>query len=533
MLDTSSVCFQLSADAEERINKSRKLLDKIVENNSTVYGVSTGFGTFANVRIEPDKLKQLQLNLIRSHASGYGEPLSPTRARVLLALRINVLAKGYSGISLANVKKMIAAFNAFCVSYVPQQGTVGASGDLAPLAHLALGLLGEGRMWSPLTGWDDAALVLKKNNLEKMDLGPKEGLALINGTQMITALGALAVERADLIARQADVIAALSLDVLKGTTKAYDADIHAIRGHAGQIATAQRLRSLLHSAANPSKIAESHRHCGKVQDAYTLRCVPQVHGIVHDTISFARSIITVEMNAATDNPLVFAERGETVSGGNFHGEYPAKVLDYLAIAVHELAQMSERRLERLLNHELSGLPTFLTPNGGLNSGFMVVQLSAASLVSENKVLCHPASADSIPTSCAQEDHVSMGGFSARKALKVIEHVEAVLAMELLAACQGMEFLKPLVSTKPLNSVYKLVRSVSPKLENDRSLNPDIMAVVKLLREGKVWNAVESHLQFSEDTEALDPDALRQTTKTPTGYAQKFVDDLEDQPHFDE
>ncbi|KHN80154.1 putative histidine ammonia-lyase [Toxocara canis] len=515
--------IQLSMDAEDRVRKSRALLEKIVHEHSAVYGVSTGFGTFANVRIPEDKLKQLQLNLIRSHASGYGKPLQPSHVRMLLALRINVLAKGYSGISLPNIKKLIAAFNAFCVSYVPEQGSVGASGDLCPLAHLALGLLGEGKMWSPLTGWDDASIVLKKNKLEKMDLGPKEGLALINGTQMIASIGALALERADQIAKQADVIAALSLDVLKGTTKAYDADVHSIRPHKGQMATALRLRSLLHSEANPSQIAESHRSCGKVQDAYTLRCVPQVHGIVHDTIEFVRSILDVELNSATDNPLVFADRQEIISGGNFHGEYPAKALDYLAIAVHELAQMSERRLERLINHELSGLPTFLTRDGGLNSGFMVVQLCSASLVSENKVLCHPSSADSIPTSCSQEDHVSMGAYAARKALTVVEHVEAVLAMELLAACQGMEFLKPLMSTAPLNKVYNLVRSVSPPVDVDRSLQPDIEKVTELLRQGKVWEVVEPHMVTMEAMEDLDPDALRQYLKTPTGI---MIDDSE-------
>uniref|UniRef100_A0A915ALQ5 Histidine ammonia-lyase n=3 Tax=Parascaris TaxID=6254 RepID=A0A915ALQ5_PARUN len=522
--------IKISLDAEERIRKSRALLEKIVREHSPVYGVSTGFGTFANVRIPDDKLKQLQLNLIRSHASGYGKPLAPSRTRMLLALRINVLAKGYSGISLPNVEKLVAAFNAFCVSYVPEQGSVGASGDLCPLAHLALGMLGEGKMWSPSTGWDDASIVLEKNNLEKMDLGPKEGLALINGTQLIASIGSLALERADQIAKQADVIAALSLDVLKGTTRAFDADIHNIRPHKGQMATALRLRSLLHSEANPSQIAESHRNCGKVQDAYTMRCVPQVHGIVHDTVDFVRSILNVELNSATDNPLVFADRQEIISGGNFHGEYPAKALDYLAIAVHELAQMSERRLERLINHELSGLPTFLIRNGGLNSGFMVAQLCSASLVSENKVLCHPSSADSIPTSCSQEDHVSMGAYAARKALTVVEHVEAVLAIELLAACQGMEFLKPLMSTAPLNKVYNLVRSVSSAVNVDRSLHPDIEAVTELLRQGKVWEVVEPHMMTMSDMEDLDPDALRHCLKTPTGI---MIDDSEDECNGDE
>lgn len=511
--------LQLSMEAEEKCRAGRNLLEKLSSEHRAVYGVTTGFGTFANVKIPHDKIRQLQLNLIRSHATGYGDPLTPNKARMLLALRINILSKGHSGISVENLNKMIAAFNAYCVSYVPQQGTVGCSGDLAPLAHLALGLLGEGKMWSPITGWAPADVVLRKNNLEKLELGPKEGLALINGTQMVTALGAYAVEKALNIARQADVIAALSLDVLKGTTRAYDPDIHRIRPHKGQNLSALRLRSLLHSDANPSQIAESHRNCKKVQDAYTMRCVPQVHGIVHDTIEFVKSVITTEMNSATDNPLVFADRGEIISGGNFHGEYPAKVLDYLAIAVHELAQMSERRLERLVNKELSGLPTFLTPDGGFNSGFMTIQVCAASLVSENKVLCHPSSVDSIPTSCNQEDHVSMGGFSARKVITVIEHVEAVLAMELLAACQGIEFLKPLMSTAPLHKVYKLVRTVSPPLVEDRFMQPEIEAVIQMLRENRVWETVLPHLETLEAMEILDPDALRQFSKTPTGIVR--------------
>lgn len=508
--------LKLEDDARKRIKDARKFLEKIAEEHKIVYGITTGFGTFANVQISSEDMKQLQLNLIRSHASGYGAPLHPNRARMLLALRINVFAKGHSGISIENVDRMIAAFNAFCVSYVPEQGTVGCSGDLCPLAHLALGLLGEGKMWSPSTGWAPAELILKMNNLEKLELGPKEGLALINGTQMVSALGALAVYRAQNLAKQADVIAALSLDVLKGTTKAYDTKIHKVRAHKGQNEVARRLRSLLHSELNPSEIAESHRHCNRVQDAYTLRCVPQVHGVVHDTIDFVKNIITTELNSATDNPLIFPEEEEILSGGNFHGEYPAKALDYLAIAVHELAQISERRLERLINHELSGLPTFLVKNGGLNSGFMAVQLCSASLVSENKVLCHPSSADSIPTSCAQEDHVSMGGFSARKALKVVEHTEAVLAMELLAACQGMEFLKPLKSTEPLQRIYELVRKISPALEEDRFMHPEVQKVIELVRNNKIWEVVEPHIEVMANLENDRPDVLRQEMNSPTG-----------------
>ncbi|TNN00311.1 hypothetical protein fugu_011557 [Takifugu bimaculatus] len=415
--------IKLTAEAEIKVVQSRELLDTIVKENKVVYGITTGFGKFARTVIPVSKLEELQENLVRSHSAGVGNPLSPERTRMLLALRINVLAKGHSGISLETLQAMIQAFNASCLSFVPEKGTVGASGDLAPLSHLALGLMGEGKMWSPKSGWADAKYVLEAHGLRPISLKPKEGLALINGTQMITSLGAEAVERAQAIARQADIVAALTLEVLKGTTKAFDSDIHLLRPHPGQIEVAQRFRSLLDSDHHPSQIAESHRFCDRVQDAYTMRCCPQVHGIANDTINFVQNIINTEINSATDNPMVFAERGETISGGNFHGEYPAKALDFLSIAVHELASISERRVERLCNPSLSELPAFLVNEGGLNSGFMIAHCTAAALVSENKVLCHPSSVDSLSTSAATEDHVSMGGWAARKALRVVEHVE--------------------------------------------------------------------------------------------------------------
>lgn len=413
---------------------------------------------------------------------------------MLLALRINVLAKGYSGISLETLKQVIEAFNASCLSYVPEKGTVGASGDLAPLSHLALGLIGEGKMWSPKSGWADAKYVLEAHGLKPIVLKPKEGLALINGTQMITSLGCEALERASAIARQADIVAALTLEVLKGTTKAFDTDIHAVRPHRGQIEVAFRFRSLLDSDHHPSEIAESHRFCDRVQDAYTLRCCPQVHGVVNDTIAFVKDIITTELNSATDNPMVFASRGETISGGNFHGEYPAKALDYLAIGVHELAAISERRIERLCNPSLSELPAFLVAEGGLNSGFMIAHCTAAALVSESKALCHPSSVDSLSTSAATEDHVSMGGWAARKALRVVEHVEQVLAIELLAACQGIEFLRPLKTTTPLEKVYDLVRSVVRPWIKDRFMAPDIEAAHRLLLDQKVWEVAAPYIE---------------------------------------
>uniref|UniRef100_A0A6Q2XDX2 Histidine ammonia-lyase n=1 Tax=Esox lucius TaxID=8010 RepID=A0A6Q2XDX2_ESOLU len=436
--------IKLTNHAEEKVNEAREVIETILKENRVIYGVNTGFG----------KLCMCVCVCVCVYL-GVGSPLSVERTRMLLALRINVLAKGYSGISMETVQAMINAFNASCLSWVPEKGTVGASGDLAPLAHLTLGLMGEGRMWSPRSGWGHAKTVLECNGLTPLVLKAKEGLSLINGTQMISSMGAEVVERAVGVARQADVIAALSLEALRGTTKAF------------------------HS--------ESHRLCDRVQDAYTLRCIPQVHGVVNDTIAFVKSLLFTELNSATDNPLVFAERGETISGGNFHGEYPAKALDYLAIGVHELASMSERRTERLVNPSLSELPAFLVENGGINSGFMMAHCTAAALVSENKTLCHPSSVDSLSTSAATEDHVSMGGWAARKALRVVEHVEQVLAIELLAACQALEFLRPLKSTTPLEKVHELVRSVVRPWDCDRQMSPDIEAAHMLLREGK-WSA---------------------------------------------
>lgn len=501
--------IKLTKESEEKVKDSRTLVEEILKENKVVYGITTGIGNFANTVIPKDKLSQLQVNIIRSHSAGVGRPLTVQTTRMLLALRINVLAKGYSGISLKTLQQIVDAFNANCLSWVPEQGTVGASGDLAPLAHLALGLMGEGKMWSPETGWGDAKYVLEAHNLKPISLGPKEGVALINGTQLITAIGAEALERAQIIARQGDVVAALSLEVLKGTSRAFDEGVHKIRPHVGQNLVAKRLRSLLHSSVHPSEVAESHRFCNRVQDAYTLRCCPQVHGIVHDTIRFVREIISTEMNSATDNPIVFSETGEIISAGNFHGEYPAKALDYLAIGIHELASMSERRIERLVNPATSGLPAFLINEGGLNSGFMMAHVTAAALVSENKVLCHPSSVDSLSTSAATEDHVSMGGMAARKALSIVENVEHVVAIELLAACQAIEFLRPLRTTTPLEEVYKLVRSVCEPLERDRFMAPDIEAVAQLLRDDSVWKAVKNHVEdyaISDDLGDVQPNS---------------------------
>ncbi len=486
---------------------------------------------------------------------------------MLLALRINVLARGHSGIRPESIETMLACLNKNCISWIPARGTVGASGDLAPLSHLALGMMGEGKMYDPtLEKYAPANEVLARHNIQPLELYAKEGLALINGTQLITSIGAEAVVRAKRIARQADVITALTIEALCGSSTAFHPLIHNARPHCGQRLTAGRVRSLLHwNTDELSDISKWHENCPKVQDSYTLRCVPQIHGISHDTIAWVYQVIFSEMNSATDNPMVFANASRTdvkhfggqlaldaerhemeskailscirsgykpkltvdekpvlaflpppstneitnadladptvvpegviLSGGNFHGEYPAKVLDYLAIAVHELSNVSERRIERLVNPQLSGLPAFLVPRGGLNSGFMIAHCAAAALVSENKSLCHPASVDSISTSAAQEDHVSMGGYAARKALQVVSNVEYVLAIELVCAIQGLDFhhQEGRKTTKVLEHVFDLVRTKIDFWADDRYMNPDLEAAQEMLRAELVWKAVKEYV----------------------------------------
>jgi histidine ammonia-lyase len=363
--------IELSPDAWKRVRESRDVIENILKEDRKVYGVNTGFGNFADVKISPMNVAELQENLIRSHSAGVGNPLTLEQTRRLLALRINVLAKGYSGVSESTLKAYIDAFNNDCLSWVPELGTLGASGDLAPLAHLALGLMGEGKMWNPTTRqWDEAAAVLKQHHLSPLKLKAKDGLALINGTQMICAIGAEAIWRAQNAIKTADIIAALTLEALRGSCRAFREEIHLARPHAGQLISSRHMRQYLHSERYPSEINESHKNCGKVQDAYSLRCTPQVHGIVYDTIAFAKHVLETEINSATDNPMVITSTGELLSGGNFHGEYPAKVLDYLTIAIHEAGNISERRIERLMNPAVSGLPAFLIKSelGGLHSG---------------------------------------------------------------------------------------------------------------------------------------------------------------------
>ena len=527
-----STTLALTPAAWSAIARSRAVIDRLISQHRVVYGINTGFGNFSNVLIPPSSLAALQLNLIRSHAAGVGEPLPVHSVRMLFALRLNVLAKGCSGVSVATMDRLVAAFNANCLPVIPCQGTVGASGDLAPLAHLALGMLGEGMMYDPSTlslphpVALPASTVLQSLLLTPLTLHAKEGLALINGTQLITALGAEAVTRARRVALQADCIAAMTVEVLKGSARPFNALIQSVRPHKGQAEVAARLRSMLAVGEVCSEITWSHVGCGRVQDAYTLRCIPQIHGISHDTISWVHGILSTEMNSATDNPMVFAdapaaalhshlpidpstrqwveaesgrdsEDGIILSGGNFHGNFPAKALDFLCIAVHDLASVSERRIERLVNPQLSALPAFLTPAGGLNSGFMIAHCTAAALTSESKQLCMPASVDSISTSAAQEDHVSMGGWAARKCLQVVSNVELVLAIELLAVCAGLDMHRPLTSTRAVEAVWQLVRGpeggIAPWTQ-DRIMSVEIDRAVRLVRGNRVWETVRPFMK---------------------------------------
>lgn len=469
------------------------MIENVLSSGNTVYGVNTGFGSFANTVVSPKDLCQLQLNLIRSHAVGQGAPLAVERVRMLLALRINVIAKGRSGVSRQTVDRMVAAFNCDCMPLVPEKGSVGASGDLAPLAHLCLGLIGEGEIWdNEEKKWSPALNVLNKHHLQPIQLTAKEGLGLINGTQFITSLACEAYVRGKRMIDQADIIGALTFEALGGHPEAFDARIHEERPHPGQIEVARRLRCLVHSENNPSEIPRS----SSIQDAYTLRCLPQVHGIVHDNLKHVHSILSVELNSSTDNPLVFPPNC-FLSGGNFHGEYPAKAADLIAMSLADLGNISERRTERLVNSKLGGFPSFLVPHqlAGLNSGFMIIQYTAAALASENKALSHPASVDTIPTSEGQEDHVSMGAYAARKALQVVENVESIVAIELLVACQALDLKRPAHSTRCLEEIYTLVRSVVPKWEYDRYMKPDMDSVVQLLRQGKVWEIASKYLEM--------------------------------------
>jgi histidine ammonia-lyase len=456
---------------------SRRVVDRALAEGRRSYGVTTGFGRFADVAVPPGKLEELQKNLVRSHAAGVGEPLAEETVRAMIALRVNALAKGLSGIRVRTVETLLAMLAADVLPVVPAQGSVGASGDLAPLAHLALALIGEGRVRR--NGRELAASrALSSAGIPPIRLAAKEGLALINGVQMSVAVGGLAVERALFLCRVADIAGAASLDASRGSDAAFDRRIVAARPHPGALASAKNLRRLLAGSA----IRESHRDCGKVQDNYALRCMPQVHGAARDAFAYARVVLEREMNSATDNPLVFSDGEDIVSGGNFHGAPVAAVLDYAAASAVDLASISERRIEKLVNPASSGLPAFLVERGGLNSGLMMAHVTAAALVSESKALSHPASVDSIPTSAGQEDHVSMSPIAARKLAAIVGNLSHVLAIEIMTAFQAMEFLKPLRSSPALEEVRRRFRRRVAPWTRDRLLARDLDAARRFLDE---------------------------------------------------
>jgi histidine ammonia-lyase len=470
----------LAADARAAVAAARAVVDRAAAGDVAVYGVNTGFGSFAQTRIAAADLDALQLNLVRSHAAGVGEPLPVRTVRAAMALRANVLAKGYSGIRVETLEALLALLGAGVHPHVPSRGSVGASGDLAPLAHIALALLGEGDVWDG-TVRTPAGEALRRAGLAPVRLAAKEGLALVNGTQASTAVLALAVAAAGRLARAADVVAALTIDALRGSIAPFDARIQAARPHPGQARSAANLRRLV--AGSP--LNASHANCGRVQDAYSMRCVPQVHGAARDVLAFVGGVAEIEANAATDNPMVFAEDGAVISGGNFHGAPVALAADALAVAVVQLATISERRAERLVNPALSGLPAFLTRHGGLESGLMLAQVTAAALTSELKGLAHPSSVDTIPTSANQEDHVSMSMHAALRADRAVALATQVLAVELVCACQAIDLLAPLASSAPLMQVHARVREVVPTLAADRPPAPDLDAARALIAEGAV------------------------------------------------
>ncbi|HPN36917.1 MAG TPA: histidine ammonia-lyase [Melioribacteraceae bacterium] len=492
----------LSENAKEKINKACKLIDKWINEERAVYGVTTGFGEFANVKISTGDLKQLQKNLILSHASGVGELLPPVIIKIMMLLRVNALALGNSGIRLSTINLLIEMINNNIIPAVPSQGSVGSSGDLVPLAHMVLAMIGFGKVQifnkieDQNTKFSD--LINSKEALEQFGLIPvelaaKEGLALINGTQMMTAFASYICIKAKKINKIADISAALTHEALRGGDRAYDLRLHKLRPHKGQISTAENMLNLI----NGSEIRQSHKtNDSRVQDSYSLRCIPQIHGASRDTINYVCSVVETEINSVTDNPLIFTEEEDYLEGGNFHGQPIALVMDFMGIALSELANVAERRIERMVNGSLSMLPRFLTPKGGLNSGLMIAQYTAASLVSENKVLSHPASVDSIPTSANQEDHNSMGSIAARKCFNILNNVTNVLAIELFTASQGVEFLKPLKCGKGTTAAYNFIRKFVEPLNQDRVISDDIYIVKKIIDDNSLLTEVQKVIELN-------------------------------------
>ncbi|HEY1799570.1 MAG TPA: histidine ammonia-lyase [Terriglobales bacterium] len=479
----------LDPDAREKVQRARHAVENLVASNQTSYAITTGVGKLSDVRIAPEQILELQLNLIRSHSVGVGEPLTVAETRAMMLLRANSLAKGYSGVRDVIIDTLCEMLNRGVTPVIPSQGSVGASGDLAPLAHLALVLVGEGQCISENGPFISGADALKKAQISPLRLEAKEAISLMNGTQAMLAVGTLALLEAEIFVDSADVISALTLDALRGTDVAFDERIHRARPHAGQLKTAANLRKMLEG----SEIRKSHTDCKRVQDAYSLRCIPQVHGAVRDTLAHCRSVFETEADSAVDNPLVFirdAEESDILSGGNFHGEPIAFALDFLGIALSALAGISERRIERLVNPSLNeGLPPFLAGDAGLNSGFMMAQVTAAALASENKVLAHPASVDSITTSGNKEDYVSMGMTGALKLRRIVANTRSVLSIEAMAAAQALDFLAPMKTSRRGQLAYKEIRSVSPRMEKDRVISDDFSRIAAILAAGKLSEAL--------------------------------------------
>jgi len=476
----------LSPGAEERIGRAWQLVTRWVDEERTVYGVTTGFGALSDVTISKKDTRQLQFNILKSHAVGVGQPLAADIVRAMMALRVKDFARGNAGVRAETVAAWIRLLNGGTIPVVPEKGSVGASGDLVPLAHVGLVLIGEGEAFF------DGRRISGREALEICDLTPLkleagEGLAMINGTQAMTAIGGLAVYDAARLARHTDLAAAMSLEVLMGSKTEFDPRIHRMRPHPGQAIAAENMDRITRG----SEIISSHRDCKRVQDAYTLRCSPQVHGASRDAIAYAQTVLETEMNSSTGNPLIHPDSGDFLLGGNFHGQPVALAMDFMCMAVAELANISERRIERLVNPKLSGLPAFLVKDGGLNSGFMIAQYVAAALVSENKVMSHPAVVDSIPTSANKEDHVSMGTISARKCREVVQNAENVIAIELMCAAQALDLFTNMQPGAGTQAAYAVIRKVVPHLEDDRILSKDVAQIVDLIRSGVILDAVEN------------------------------------------
>ncbi len=477
--------LKVSPRVISEMKRSRGFVEEALARGEKMYGVTTGFGRLSDQVIDHSQIEALQKNLIRSHSVGVGPYFDEKTTRAIMLLRANVLAMGYSGTRLEVLKTLVEMVNRRVHPLLPEQGSVGASGDLAPLAHLASVLIGEGEAifhGKRMSG----KKAMEKAGIPTLTLKAKEGLALINGTQVMTAVGLLALLRAERLCKVADIVGACTLDALKGSFKAFDLDIDKVRPFPGSFSVSKNFQKL----GSKDEIAKSHEFCPKIQDAYSLRCIPQVHGAVRDALAFIRNTLEIEVNSSTDNPLIFAEKGKILNCGNFHGEPVAFAMDLLGIVVSELGSISERRIEKLINPALSGLPAFLTNDGGLHSGLMMVQVSAAALASENKVLAHPASVDSIPTSADKEDHVSMGTIAARKGREIVKNVEHILAMELLCATQGLEFLLPLQPGLGIKEACRVVREKVTPIKGDRRFSKDIKVIQHLIESGELLRRVE-------------------------------------------